>query len=377
MPASGETTPTGDQMQPGEVLRPGDSIRSVNGRFRFGMKADGTLALTNDFGRELWKAPHSGALCVMQGDGNLVIYSASSQAQWASNTSHDAGSHLVVQDDGNVVIYRPDGSSPWATRTVQPELPNGPSPTGSRLQSGEALHWGESIISPSGRYNVSFQSDGNLVIYKAGGTALWSSQTFHNPAAICLMEPGGNFVLYNDLAQVVLSLGTNGNPGAYLEIQDDGNFVLYRPDRQPVWSSKTVQPDGPRATGDQMLAGEALHPTESLVSANGKYTFALQEDGNLVLYANGAALWSSRTSQKPSAVCVMQHDGNLVLYDDHGSKLWASETSHDSESHLVVQDDGNVVVYRPDLQPVWDRLSATRVPTSRPAPAPGLHRGSR
>lgn len=55
-------------------------------------------------------------VCIMQPDGNLVVYDEFNRSRWHSNTFNHPGSRLVVQDDGNVVIYRPDGRAVWSTR---------------------------------------------------------------------------------------------------------------------------------------------------------------------------------------------------------------------------------------------------------------------
>ena len=39
-------------------------------------------------------------VCILQHDGNLVIYDQGSQVRWASNTAQYPGSRLLVQDDG-------------------------------------------------------------------------------------------------------------------------------------------------------------------------------------------------------------------------------------------------------------------------------------
>jgi outer membrane lipoprotein-sorting protein len=109
-------------MQPGEVLNPDQSITSADGRYRFIYQSDGNLVLY-DGGTLLWDSTTNSkpvGICIMQGDGNLVIYARGGQAIWASNTPQHPGSRLVVQNDGNVVIYRPDGTLVWATNTVQP-----------------------------------------------------------------------------------------------------------------------------------------------------------------------------------------------------------------------------------------------------------------
>ncbi|MCM3042540.1 patatin-like phospholipase family protein [Paenibacillus motobuensis] len=55
-------------------------------------------------------------VCILQHDGNLVIYDQGSQVRWASNTAQYPGSRLFVQDDGNVVIYKTDGVAVWAIK---------------------------------------------------------------------------------------------------------------------------------------------------------------------------------------------------------------------------------------------------------------------
>jgi hypothetical protein len=37
---------------------------------------------------------------------------------WASNTAGDAGAYLDVQNDGNVVIYGASGTALWSTGTT-------------------------------------------------------------------------------------------------------------------------------------------------------------------------------------------------------------------------------------------------------------------
>jgi hypothetical protein len=40
------------------------------------------------------------------------------------------------------------------------------------------------------------QSDGNLVVYTSGGTALWSTHTNGHTGAYALLQSDGNFVVY-------------------------------------------------------------------------------------------------------------------------------------------------------------------------------------
>ncbi len=101
-------------------------------------------------------------------------------------------------------------------------------------------------------------------------------------------------------------------------MQNDGNVVVYRPDNTAIWATNTWVPTGPTAQGDQMQPGQVLNPGQSINSADGRFTFIYQNDGNLVLYRSGVALWASGTNGRGVGVCIMQADGNLVLYVSFG-----------------------------------------------------------
>jgi hypothetical protein len=113
-------TAQGDDMQPGEVLLPGQSLTSSNGRFTFVYQSDGNLALYGPGGAAMWASRTDGRVagaCIMQEDGNLVVYGPGWQGHWASATENNHGARLIVQDDGNVVIYNSAWTPIWATNT--------------------------------------------------------------------------------------------------------------------------------------------------------------------------------------------------------------------------------------------------------------------
>ena len=119
------------------------------------------------------------------------------------------------------------------------------------------------------------------------------------------------------------------------------------------WIALHMPPTGPVAQGDDMQPGEVLNPDQAITSANGRYRFIYQSDGNLVLYDGGTPLWASGTNGKPVGVCIMQGDGNLVIYGRAQQYVWDTATNGNPGSRLVVQDDGNVVIYRPDGSAAW------------------------
>ena len=111
----------GDDMQPGEVLTPTSRSRRRTAATGSSTRATATSCSTTA-AAPLWASNTDGrpvGVCIMQGDGNLVIYARGGAADLGLRHLADPGSRLVVQDDGNVVIYRPDGTPVWATNTVQ------------------------------------------------------------------------------------------------------------------------------------------------------------------------------------------------------------------------------------------------------------------
>jgi len=93
-----------------------------------------------------------------------------------------------------------------------------------------------------------------------------------------------------------------------------------------------------------LFAGERLLPGQEIRSADGRYRFVLQHDGNLVLYGPaGKALWSTRTAGKAVTAAAMQSDGNFVLYN-HSKAVWHTRTHGHSGARLVVLDTGDVVI---------------------------------
>lgn len=109
-----------------------------------------------------------------------------------------------------------------------------------RLNENESLTPGQSIMSADGRFSLTLQPDGNLVLSRTGAEARWSSGTSGQQAARLAMQSDGNLVLYSPTSVALWSTGTWGHPGAWVVLQPDGNLVLY-PAGAPtaLWASNT------------------------------------------------------------------------------------------------------------------------------------------
>jgi len=114
---SSNTTCDCGVMRPGRALARGQGIRSCNGKATLLHQADGNVVELQN-GVPLWStntAGHSTSQLVMQGDGNLVLYSTTGQALWHTYTSGNSGSILALQDDCNLAIYAPGHRPIWST----------------------------------------------------------------------------------------------------------------------------------------------------------------------------------------------------------------------------------------------------------------------
>lgn len=119
-----QSTPIAPRMDssilyPGEFIIPEQALVSVDGRSRLALAEDGSLTVTCNGVPHVVLAGANGqaAQLVMQGDGNLVLYTSvmsPATALFNTTTSGNAGAFLRLQDDGNLVVYL--GSTPlWAT----------------------------------------------------------------------------------------------------------------------------------------------------------------------------------------------------------------------------------------------------------------------
>lgn len=239
---------------------------------------------------------------------------------------------------------------------VLPPTPKPVAPTHcGAIDAGHGLWSGEEVSSCDGRFTLAMQTDGNLVLYLNGSTgALWESGTGGSDGTAAVMQSDGNFVLYGRTSNAIWSSNTGGHGGAALAVQSDGNLVVYQ-GATALWNTGTSVMGAPAKPGGcgAALPGEGLAAGESLSSCDGRFTLAMQSDGNLVLYKNGVgALWNTGSEGKLGYVAVMQSDGNFVLYDRHAKPLWFSRTYGHPGARLEVQTDGNLVVYSGNT-PIW------------------------
>jgi hypothetical protein len=114
--------------------------------------------------------------------------------------------------------------------------------TCGKAMPGEGILRGKSAFSCNGRYVVTMQTDGNLVLRdtQQNNAALWATNTSNTDGYVALFQTDGNLVLYGTNQDALWASHTNGKGGALLALQDDGNVVLYDGQMHPLWQTGTA-----------------------------------------------------------------------------------------------------------------------------------------
>ena len=347
----GTLNPTRSVLNPGESLPLNGFLLSPDKNGKLLLEASGNLVLIYK-GQVLWRSgtAATGAVRVtMQADGNLVLYNANNGAVWSSQTygANFAGGRLLLQSNGNLVLQRGMEPRYWQSNTCCLNRVR------DTLFAGDELMKGEKLKSPDLKAEVALSEDGDLVL-SYQGAILWKAGMAGKGGIRAVMQADGNFVLFNAAATPLWASNTNSaaNAGARLVLQNDGNFVLYRNDYGASWATNTGGHGQVRST---LSGGETLSRGDSLVSPDKRSVLTMQGDGNLVLYFQGKALWSTNTFRQPAVQASMQADGNFVLYSEVMRPLWSSNTygTQFAGSQLILKNDGNLVIQKGTAAPFW------------------------
>ena len=103
-----------------------DALFSATRNFKLTLQADGNLVLyviddatlpvditQGQYSHAVWSSGTEGlgaVRCVMDPDGDLILYKADNHAVWHTATYYHPGALLRCQDDGNLVILATNGS---------------------------------------------------------------------------------------------------------------------------------------------------------------------------------------------------------------------------------------------------------------------------
>jgi hypothetical protein len=237
----------GNDMQPGEVLYPNQFIRSTFGRYALWYQRDGNLVLYDEPNNRspLWNSETAGSrpgFCIMQHDGNLVIYNSVRQHIWASNTYQYPGSRLVVQDDGDVVIYAQSDIRIWATNTVKQEAVYSFLPW---LRRGMSVAITSKLLPATDKYPQRYSQRGEAYINLTVDVGASESDTHPEPVTtkVALYGPG-------DI--------TSLDPSVVIRTQPVNNSIDFESNLLPF--IEFAQPDFPWRYTPEAPKGQTLRP---------------------------------------------------------------------------------------------------------------------
>ena len=91
------------------------------------------------------------------------------------------------------------------------------------LPTGRVLGTAQTLTSLNGRYQAVMQADGNFVVYREGGTAVFATRT-SGPGARLVMQADGNVVIYNAYGAPLWATRTGPDSRSVLILQDDGTW---------------------------------------------------------------------------------------------------------------------------------------------------------
>ena len=159
------------------------------------------------------------------------------------------GAWQIKRNGTNLCVDSPTRSNGgivhlWACDANQPN---------QRWQSSLPVSTGNLVVRPfqqyfrganlraSNGYRLSFQTDGNLVLYTPSNYAIWATGTVGNLSSRLAIQSDGNIVLYDNSNRPMWASNTAGNTNAFLAIQTDGNMVVYTSDgSRPLFATNTV-----------------------------------------------------------------------------------------------------------------------------------------
>ncbi|MBL8950432.1 MAG: hypothetical protein JNK82_06625, partial [Myxococcaceae bacterium] len=104
------------------------------------------------------------------------------------------------------------------------------------LASGQQLDPDGAVTTSDGTHRLTYQQDGNLVLYRNSGGAGWSSGTPGTSAGRAIMQTDGNLVVYDRDGVPRFHTHTHGNPGAQLFFETPGRLHVIHPDGRRLWS---------------------------------------------------------------------------------------------------------------------------------------------
>ncbi|XP_040947672.1 G-type lectin S-receptor-like serine/threonine-protein kinase LECRK1 isoform X1 [Gossypium hirsutum] len=247
----------------------------------------------------------------------------------------------------------------------------------SIIQPASSLYAGKhpsSWPSSSGYFRFGFYPQGNgysvgiWLVGRSENTTVWTANRDDPPVssnATLEFTTQGRLLLRTEdgMEKIIANLTMSVSVDA-ASMSDTGNFMLYQ-NRTVVWESFNFPTD--TILGGQNLSGSHNMLISSVSRSNhssGPYLLRMQDDGNLVAYANNPAeldpsdaYWATMTNGWYFSVLNLNERGVLAMYSSpkfHQEKVLANLSATGNETMIIyratLDPDGNFRLYSHQLE---------------------------
>ena len=333
------------QLRSGEQLQAGEGLVSPNGLFRLDFQDDGQLVLRGVDGREIRRAgdTHGDERLEMAQDGNLQTVSDEAGVGWSSATSEfrsaSTGPLMLELTDAGVATIRGSDSGEVVWRNGESVV----RPHSFRMNEGDTLRVGESLVSYEGKYRLTFTREAQLVLASPTRT-VWSTSKFGQ--ARTARFTGNDFVIRDPESGATWRAGTSGfaseaTGSLYLQLTDFG-YAEIRGSRNHdiLWEN------GLLFVGDRLDPGQTLRIGEALESKpNGILRLYLDEH-RLRLRSRDVLVWQTDVLRSPDHL-AMDRDNNLRVWTKRSGMVWKSNTETlatpaTGDLYALITEDGRL-----------------------------------
>lgn len=168
---------------------------------------------------------------------SLDYYSGLGNFWWAPGDAPIFGSMVGINEQPAPIVS--------ALVPPKPVVPVPPKPidyvtVGDTLGPAQKLHIGQQLASANGNI-LRMQSDGNLVVYRNDGRAVWATSTNKNGGTTAVVSASGVFKVLDSKGQLLWRCYplSKAKSGSKLVMQSDCNLVLYGPGGAARWATYT------------------------------------------------------------------------------------------------------------------------------------------
>src|SRR5581483_7001928 len=191
------------------------------------------------------------------------------------------------------------------------------SPTPSNvLWNNQYIGVGQSVWSQDHRFQLTLQTDGNVVLYGPSG-ALWSTGTYGRGTVYLVMQTDGNLVARDSNWGAVWASGTYGaGSSAHFVIQNDGNAVIYY--NTGYWATNTYGWGSGTANLPNIAGNPLLHGTN--IANDGTITHTWGTTAPVNTASGNWGLSLTGTMRLPTT-----GNWNFAVTSDEGVNMWIDD----------------------------------------------------